>query len=372
MTVRVALLTEIPAPFRVPLFNALAAEPGIELLVLFLGDRDPKRPYRVYANEFRYESKILPHRDLVVRGRWLALARGVRRELEGFDPSVVILGGWNQPAFWQAAAWARRRRRPVALWIESTLRDERSGARLLEAAKRALLRRARGFIVPGRASHAYVSSLGVAEDRIVVAPNAPDLRVFGDAVRTARVRRQELRAELGIDGPCVLYVGRLDPEKDVGMLLSATEQLEGTIVVAGAGSLDAELRAQAAPNVRFLGRIERDELAPWYAAADVFVLPSRSEQWGMVVSEAAAAGLPIVASEAVGAASDLVDDGVNGFRVPVGDPAALADALRRVVGDEAFRERAGARSLELAAERTPAHWSRAVARLARDLATLSP
>jgi glycosyltransferase involved in cell wall biosynthesis len=372
MTARIALLTEIPAPFRVPLFNALAAEDGVELRVLFLGDRDPKRPYRVYEEEFRYDWKILPHRDVVVRGRWLALARGVRRELDAFDPSVVIVGGWNQPAFWQAALWTQRRRRALALWIESTERDERSGARPLEAAKRAFVRRARGFIVPGAASREYVSSLGVADDRIVVAPNAPDLRVFGDAVRAARADRAALRASLGVDAPCVLYVGRLDPEKDVGSLLVAAEQLDATVVIAGGGLLDAELRRRAPGNVRFLGRLDRDELAPWYAAADVFVLPSRSEQWGMVVSEAAAAGLPLIVTDAVGAAADLVDEGVNGFRVPVGEPAALAEALQRVLGDDSFCERAAARSLELASKRTPKHWSRAVAGLARDLATLSP
>lgn len=85
----------------------------------------------------------------------------------------------------------------------------------------------------------------------------------------------------------------------------------------------------------------------------------------MALSEAAAAGLPLVSSEAPGAAYDLIEEGVNGFRVPVGDVPALAAALRRAAADAAWREAAGRRSRELAAAHTPEAWARAVADLAR-------
>jgi glycosyltransferase involved in cell wall biosynthesis len=101
----------------------------------------------------------------------------------------------------------------------------------------------------------------------------------------------------------------------------------------------------------------------------VFVLPSLSEQWGMVLNEAACAGLPLVASDAAGAAWDLVEDGVNGFRVPAGDIAALREALRRLVDDAGLRASAGRRSAELGAGLTPARWAEAVAAAAARLAT---
>ena len=107
-----------------------------------------------------------------------------------------------------------------------------------------------------------------------------------------------------------------------------------------------------------------DELPEWYAAADCFVMPSRSETWGMAMNEAAAAGLPLVASEAPGAGYDLIDDGVNGFRVPVEDVEALRAALVRVATDESFRERARPRTLELARGYTPEAWAESVVRLA--------
>src|SRR4051812_18141634 len=104
-TIRIALLTEIPAPFRIPLFNALAARSHVELEVMFLSDHDPRRTYRVYRDEFRFEQTVLPRVDLQARGRWVALSRGVTRTLQRFRPDVLIVGGWNQPAFWQALLW---------------------------------------------------------------------------------------------------------------------------------------------------------------------------------------------------------------------------------------------------------------------------
>jgi glycosyltransferase involved in cell wall biosynthesis len=108
-------------------------------------------------------------------------------------------------------------------------------------------------------------------------------------------------------------------------------------------------------------------LARWYAAADVFVLPSRSETWGMVLNEAAEAGLALVASEAAGAAHDLIQPGINGYLVPPDDPDALAAALRRVGEDAVWRSSAGWHSRELAERFTPEAWAVALANFARNL-----
>lgn len=367
MTARVALLTEIPAPFRIPLFNELAARPEVDLHVLFLSEQDPKRPYPAYTSEFAFAWSLLGGPELVRGGRWIVFSRRVRRTLRSLRPDVVVIGGWNQPAFWQAALYARLRHVPLVAWVESTARDARPGRAPTEWPKRALIRSCAAFLVPGRAAAEYLQALGVDPARISVAPNAVDNRIFGDRVDEARGRREELRTDLGLTRPTVLHVGRLDPEKGVDLLLEAVLGLDVDVVVAGRG-LDAEaLRARAAANVRFLGFVERDGLVPWYAAADIFVLAARSDQWGMVLNEAAAAGLPIVATEAPGAAHDLVDHGVSGYRVPVGDVAALREAIAALVADPALRARAGARSRELASAHTPAAWADAVAAVAQKL-----
>jgi glycosyltransferase involved in cell wall biosynthesis len=364
---RILIVTEIPAPFRIPLFNALAARPGVELQVCFLAEHDPRRNYRVHRDEFGFDDVVLPGRSVRRRGRWLLLSRGVPRLLRRVRPDAVVVGGWNQPAFWQVLIATRAKRIPSLLWVESTIYDARIPGRAASVARGLSLRLASGFLVPGRASRDYLHTLGVADGRIVAAPNAVDLRIFEDRVESARRESNGLRRRLELEDPVFLYVGRLEQEKGPDVLVSAMRDVPGTLVLVGSGSLEQELRELAGERVRFAGQLDRDDLPPWYAAADVLVVPSRSETWGMVLNEAAAAGLPIVATIAVGAADDLVEPGVNGFRVPVGDIAALAEALRTLADDPALRHAAGARSRELAARFTPEAWATAVDGFARRL-----
>jgi len=346
---RLALLTEIPAPYRIPLFNALSER--VDLRVLFLAERDPRRGfYELHRDEWRFDNRVLRGTQLQRGGRWLVLNRAVVRELRRFRPDAVAVGGWNQPAFWLALAYCRLRRIPLLVWIESTARDARSEARPLAFARAAMVRGAAGAYVPGTASAAYARSLGV--ELVETAPNAIDASVF----ERAAVDRS------GRGGCTFLYAGRFDPEKGLDTLLEAFRDVPGELVLVGGGSDERRLRGLAGERVRFEGPMDRDELVGYYRDADVFVLPSRSEPWGMVLNEAAAAGLPLVATEESGAAQDLIDG--NGFRVPADDAAALRAALRRLADDPELRQTYGARSRELAKRLTPEAWAEGVANAA--------
>jgi glycosyltransferase involved in cell wall biosynthesis len=352
--VKLALLTEIPAPYRIPLFNAMGDRDGVDFRVLFLAERDPRRGYyELHRDEWRFDHRFLPGRSVRRGGRWMVLNCGVVHELRRFQPDAVGVGGWHEPAFWLALAYCRARRVPLLVWIESTARDARSDAAPVRLARNAMIRGAAGAFVPGTASREYASALGVPDDRIGVAPNAGD-----PLFESAAVERS------GRESCTFLYAGRLDAEKGLDVLLRAFATVPGELVIAGSGTEEDRLRALAPERVRFAGPVDRDELVPFYAEADVFVLPSRSEPWGMVLNEAAAAGLPLVATEEVGAARDLIEDGVNGFIVPAGDEDALAEALRRLAADPALRAAAGARSRELARRFTPEAWAEGLAGLA--------
>jgi glycosyltransferase involved in cell wall biosynthesis len=364
---KILLLKDIAAPYRIPLFNELAAREGVDLRLVLLARSDPRRNYRFSPDEFRFDWRVLPGKGLRRGLTWVVISAGVGGELRRFRPEVLVVGGWNQPAFWQAFLWARRTKTPLVLWVESTARDERSGAGPLEAAKRFAVRSAAAFLVPGQAAAEYVASFGVEQDRIVIAPNAVDLSIFEQRVAEERARRDEFRAARGLDGCVFLCVSRLSPEKGVDVLARAFEGVDGQLVLVGDGPEKASVRALAPPTARVLGHVEPDELVSWYAAADCFVMPSRSETWGMAMNEAAASGLPLVASEAPGAAYDLIGEGVNGYRVPVEDSEALRAALARVAGDPAWRERARSETLQRARRFTPQAWADAVEVLAKRL-----
>lgn len=340
---RVTLLTEIPAPYRIPLFNALAER--VDLRVIFLRERNPDRPFDLHRDELRFAWDVLPGRDVTVRGRWIVLNTSVSSRLRKADS--LIIGGWNQPAFLEAAISCRLRRVPTLVWVESTGSDARTGR--MERAKRVLLAATDGFIVPGIAAREYLEGLGVASERITTAPNAVDPAIFGSATRSRT------------NGPCrIVAVARLSPEKGVDVLVRAADGLDAEVVVAGGGPEESRLRRLAGSNVTFLGNVERDALPQLYADADIAVVPSRSDTWGMALNEAALAGLPLVASTVVGGSRDFIEEGVNGFRVPPDDPTALQEALGRLVEEDDLRARAGARSLAIVAAFTPDAWADAV------------
>jgi glycosyltransferase involved in cell wall biosynthesis len=367
--VRIAIVTEIPAPFRNPLFAELSARSDVDLLVLFLSERDPRRHYQLVETEMEYEWRVLPRRLTIQRGlRWVVVNRGTFGALRRFRPDAVVVGGWNQPSFWIAALYARLRRCALMIWVESTTRDARSRSSLIQLARRAMVAAADGALVPGEAARSYVLGFGIPTDRVAIAPNAIDLSRFEGGLRAARTARDEIRARLGVEGVVVLSVGRYSWEKGHDVLVRAAAGHSWIVVCVGEGPERQALEALAGPNVRIEGYADFDALVDWYTAADIFVLPSRSDTWGMVLNEAAAAGLPLVASAVAGAAYDLIEDGVNGFRVSPEDPAALAEAISRLADDRDFRTAAGARTLELAESLTPARWAESTSALAGALA----
>ena len=193
--VRVALLTEIIAPYRIPVFNALARHEGIQLHVIFLAETDPtQRRWLVYKDEIEFSYEVLP----AWRRRWgrrhVLLNRGVWAALERFRPNSILCGGYNYPAFWQALAWAKFHSTHFAAWIESTSRDQRSPGVLAAFIKRQFVRNCNAFAVPGKSAFEYVRSMGVPAERIHTAPNAVDNRRFANLARPVREREAQCRA----------------------------------------------------------------------------------------------------------------------------------------------------------------------------------
>jgi glycosyltransferase involved in cell wall biosynthesis len=283
---------------------------------------------------------------------------GVARALERARPDVVVVSGWSTFAAQGAIAWARLRKAPYVLVVESHDEGPRAGWRrtVKGTVVPPVVRGASGALVTGTLARRSMIERGASPERIHVFANTIDVAAFGERADRLAARRQELRAELGagLDDVLVLSVARLVPEKGHDVLVRAVAAADDPkllLVLAGDGPERGRLAALASElgaRLVFAGDRPWDQIVEVYAAADVFALLSEREPWAVVVNEAAACGLPLVLSDRVGAAHDLLRDGENGVLVAAGDVAGAADAFRRLAADPDKRRRMGARSREIA------------------------
>lgn len=368
MTGRLVIITEIISPYRIPLFNALAENGEVDLHVIFLAETDPElRQWRVYKDEIRFSYQVLPSWRRRIAGYNALLNRGLRRALEAARPDIILCGGYNYVASWQALGWAQSRNIPFVLWSESNSRDIRAGRALVEILKREFLQRCSGFVVPGRSAREYLLAQRIKAERVFTAVNAIDSRRFEAAAALARERAAQIRAELKLPSRYFLFVGRLVREKGVFDLLSAYAKLDPLLqeqvglVFVGDGpcreALERKSSSISAGAIRFSGFAHREQLADYYALADVLVLPTHSDTWGLVVNEAMACGSPIILSTAAGCAADLVVEGWNGTLVEAADVSGLSRAMEKFAISDGLRPIMGANSRKRISGYSPEHWS---------------
>lgn len=236
-------------------------------------------------------------------------------------------------------AFERARRRGLAAGDADAFQQAGGDLRLLllRAARNAELRRAAHVFCPSAWLRELAVAWGVDAERVDVLPNpAP--------VVDELPPREQLRERYGIDGPTLAFAGRLTAQKALGDALQALTEVEGaTLLVAGEGPERAALERRAAElgldgRVRFLGPQPRSSVLELYRAADAAVLSSSWENFPHGVVEALAVGTPVIAT-AVGGVAEVVEDGRNGLLVPAGEPAALAAAIGRYLGDPELQAR---------------------------------
>jgi glycosyltransferase involved in cell wall biosynthesis len=205
----------------------------------------------------------------------------------------------------------------------------------------------------GRNNRAYFEAHGLSEAQLAWVPHAIENARFADAP-SADEKARQWRIEIGIpeDAPVILFAGKLGEKKAPDVLLDAFLNLEtdeSHLAVVGSGPMEDTLKTQAAshPRVHFLGFQNQSRMPVVYRLGDVFVLPSRGpgETWGLAVNEAMACARPIVVTEQVGCAPDLVDD-TNGRVVPSENATALRHVLDDLMGDQKRLRMMGNRSAE--------------------------
>lgn len=371
MTRRLVIITEIISPYRIPLFNSLAQRGDIDLHVIFLAETDPElRKWKVYRDEIKFSYQVLRSWRKTIGGYNCLLNAGVSRALQSTCPDVILCGGYNYPASWRALFWARSHSIPFFLWSESNSQDLRSGHPLVELLKIEFLGQCSGFVVPGRAAREYLRSRAISPERIYTAVNAVDNALFAHAAESARERAAQFRTELGLPDRYFLFAGRLVREKGVFELLTAYAKLDRTLrqqvglVFVGDGparqALEKESSSVTGGTIEFTGFAQREQLATYYALAEMLILPTYTDTWGLVVNEAMACGIPIIVSRAAGCGADLVTEGWNGSIVPSKNEQALVSAMSSLGNQPDLCARMGVNSRKRILDYSPQKWSEGI------------
>lgn len=356
---RLAVVTNILAPYRIPLFEEMARRCDA-FQVILLAERHANRDW--IAPTASFETHTLPGLTIGRGGSVdpVHLNVGTFGALRRFRPDVVLGGGFTF-AHLSALTYCRTHGRPYVSWGELTLTHESESLALRRWARHAMVRASGGWIASSSESRDAFVHYGADAARVLVSlMPVRNARFRLDAER-ARQSGECARIRARHRGPLLFAAGRLVDAKGwpelLGVLVQVQRDVPGCeLVIAGDGPQRAAYQAMAQAlgltNVLFIGPRQPEELAAWYAAADVFVFPTLRDTFGAVLVEAIACGAPVVASRYAAATRDLISDGVSGFTIDPRDAGSFAETLSRVLRlpEPARRELAARASSKLPAD----------------------
>jgi glycosyltransferase involved in cell wall biosynthesis len=356
--VRIAFLTDIATPYMVAVLDALSH--SAELTAVFCAHTGTRgMDWRV---QLPFDHQVVD--GLTIRRRTrdatdYYLSPRIVQALHRAHPQSVISGGFSIPSLY-AAIYCRTRRIPLLIHSDGTAASEASISAAQLATRRLLRRVAWGAVANSEPAARRLIEIGFDPGRVHRAPHSAQLSPLWQVADTRPDGACSATSETPLR---LLSVGRLIARKGHQALLRAVSQArrqgaEVELTVVGTGPQERRLRALAAElgvPVRWRGFVDQPELPAVYAAADAFAFPTLAgDPFGIVVLEAAAAGLALIASPRGGATEDLIVDGVNGLIVDPADTAAMAAAVARLAGDPQLRRSLGRAASAATRDRTPA------------------
>jgi len=346
--------------YQVPLFRALDANDRIDLTVFFCTDEGSsgKDVNLAYGSDENWTSKD----DLLSGYKYRFLKNhipggsymksliglgnlGIWDELSRERPDALVITSWMNPTWWLAFLACLKLDIPLLFMTDANVLSEKTLNPLKFWIKQTVLGSivfpvAKGFLCAGTANRQLYQLYHVPDEKLF--PFAYSWGYDSLLEESKRIKGQKaaLRSRYGIpqDAVVILYCGRLSLEKGCLDLLNAFEMVsnpEKALVLVGDGPLKKQMQTIAddrgIKSVYHMGFKNRETIGQFYALADIFVLPSHKETWGIVVNEALCFSLPIIASDQVGAALDLMIPEENGYLFPANDTSKLADQITRMI-----------------------------------------
>lgn len=305
------IVTPISAFYKVNLYNKLAS--NFKILVIVVAATSQQRRSDFYGVTRHYEEIVLWAGDLETRTQSSTVFK-LNQVMRSITYDRLLVGGWDLPEFWWAVLTSPAAKNVLAL--ESSCYESQTTG-LKAWIKRRFLARIQTVIASGAAQQRLALQLGFRKP--VYLSHGVGLFHYG---------LRQVRGPQPASPTRFLFVGRLAPEKNLAALLEVFCTLPHLqLTVVGDGPLATMLKAKATPNVQFVGHVANQQLPTLYQSHDVFVLPSLSEPWGLVVEEALYYGLPLIVSDRVGCVEDLVITPRTGLVFDVNDSQSLRAAI---------------------------------------------
>jgi len=365
MRKRIALITNIIAPYRITLFNLISDNPEIDLKVIFLAKSEINRKWDINLNDIRFNYIILNNFCIFIRSKEMPIYfnPGFWKILNDLKPDAICMCGYHYLATIGALLYAKIKNIPITLWAESHMLSGFIKNPLTEFYKKIIIPGFSSYITSGIAAKEQIVYYGAKPKRIVVGCNAIDVEWF---TRKCKNIQENEMVEMKSRYPSqnILYVGKFISFKGVFNLIMAFERLNladvGLILIGEGEEKDKYLeyiRKHNIKNIFFEGFVQQEDIVKYYKLADVFVLPSFNEVWGFVVNEAMACGLPVISSSYAGATRDLVKDNINGYSFNPHDIDELAAKLRYILTDNKLKENMGKRSVEIIKDKSTQNYA---------------
>lgn len=341
---RVAMVTNIPAPYRLPVFEQVATASDIDFCAFFCSGREPDREWDLAASKFK--QIFLREKFINFRGRFIHINPDLWRQLREFCPDVVITTGFN-PTHLLAYAYARLHRVRHIAMTDGTYLSETKLSLVHRWVRRRVYAGTQAFIGASDGSFALFRSYGIESRCMFKSHLCANNAVFFNA----------LPVEKRFD---FIFCGRFMAIKnplfaiEVARCVSQRLGRKVSILFLGSGDMEPEMRAASAAVAQqvesvFAGFARQDELPQLYGSARILLFPTQWDPWGVVANEACAAGLPVLVSPVAGSAVELVRDGENGFVLSL-DIQQWTDASVRLLSDRHLYESMSARGRVLVQE----------------------
>lgn len=350
MKLKILFIHNFFIDFRNPLFEKLNEKFDLTMLMtretLATDENMYQINYRKRPEKVKYE--IFSHSSFFSK---YSVAWGIIPYLLFKDYDLVISTDPHISETWLSFLISKLRKKKFVIWTETFDWKRAPKAKLIEPLVKLICKHADACVAVGTKSREYFIKKGASSNKIFIAPDTAQSYQIIKKVDNRDIKNKKI----------ILYLSRIVPYKGLDILIKAFAKLEKEIknsflLIAGKGSFEQEAKNLAKSleikNIKFLGPVDKEHIGFYYSICDVFVLPSTfrdydAECWGLVLNEAMAFGKPVISTDAVGGAYDLIIDGINGFRVKHDNVEEIYKALKTILTNDKLRKRMGKESKKL-------------------------